>query len=154
MSQSITVDSYPSGVTDFATVFATTPQNIRDQINAEVISPMFDSEMNNDGHFVCVVVVGHADRRSDLGADAARAVELQASSDRCNSARDFIFAEVQSAIQISGGTVPLDRDSAITFAIAVFSSGAAQLVNPTATSEADRLLNRRVEFFVQKFPKF
>jgi len=154
MSQSIVVDSYPSGVTDFSTVFAAAPQAIQDQIVNQVISPMADFEFRNDGgHFAVVVVVGHADRRTDLGADAARDAELQASSDRANSARDTIFAWVQDWLRAWGGTVPADRDSAITFAMAVFSNGAAQLVYPTATSETDRKKNRRVEIYVQTFPK-
>lgn len=154
MSQSIILDSYPSGITDFGTVFATAPQSIKDQIISQVVTPMADFEFRNDGHFAVVVIVGHADRRTDLGADDARDAELQASSERANSARDTIFSWVQDWLRSWGGIVPADRDSAITFAMAVFSNGAARLVNPTATSEADRLKNRRVEIYVQTFPKF
>jgi len=155
MSQSIVLDSYPSGVTDFNTVFSVAPQAVKDQILEQVVHVMADFEFRNDsGHFVAVVIVGHADRRTDLGADAAREAELEASSDRANSARDTIFSWVQQWLLDWGGVVPADRDSAITFAMAVFSNGAARLVNPTATSEQDRLKNRRVEIYVQKFPKF
>lgn len=155
MSQSIILDSYPSGVTDFGTVFATAPQATRDQIINQIVSPMADFEFRNDGgHFAVVVIVGHADRRTDLGADAARDAELQASSDRANSARDTIFSWVQDWLLSWGGVVPADRDSAITFSMAVFSNGAARLVNPTASSETDRKKNRRVEIYVQTFPKF
>jgi hypothetical protein len=109
----VVIDEYPPNETDFNTVFATKPQAIRDLIFQEVISPMVDAEIRNDGHFVHVLILGHADRQDDVISfptpEARRASELEASFKRLISARDFIFTEVQNAIQVAGDSTDKPR---------------------------------------------
>jgi flagellar motor protein MotB len=158
MSVPVVFDGFPAGVTAVNDVFPNLPVSTTLQFENEILTPMVQAETDGQGGFVAVVIIGHSDRQDNVAQfptpEARRANELAASEARAESAREFLLSQFQAGVQIAGGTIPADFDSATNVAVARFPCGAADLVHTQPASETQRAQNRRVAFFISKFPKF
>ena len=157
MSEPVVFDSYPSGVTSVDVIFPSLPVETILDFETRILKPMVDAESLSDGRFVAIVIIGHADRQDDLDQfpteEARRASELKASEDRAEDARTWLLGQFQAAVQIAGGVIPADWESARNVAVARHPCGAADLVHTQPSGESERLKNRRVTFFIAEFPK-
>jgi len=158
MSVPVVFDGYGAGQTSVTDVFSTLPVSTILDFQSRILEPMVAAETSGNGKFLAVVIVGHSDRQDNVAqfptGEARRASELQASADRAENARSWLLSQFQAGVQIAGGTVPADWDSAINVSVARFPAGAAVLEVLVPTSESDRKRNRRVEFYVATFPRF
>lgn len=157
MSVPVVFDSYPAGETTVEAIFPNLPVATIIDFEARILTPMVQAETSGGGNFVVVVIIGHSDRQDNTvqypTPEARRESELKASENRVENARNWLFAQFQVGVQIAGGVIPMDWDSAKNVAVSRHPCGAADLVNKQPVNEAQRLQNRRVEFFVTKFPR-
>lgn len=102
------------------------------------------------GTFCTISVVGHSDRDDPPGLTQGqrRASELNASTKRAESARDWIFAQARQALIDDGRPDPGTISSLTRSVLFTQPVGAAQLKEPNPASETDRQRNRRVACLV------
>lgn len=136
------VDGFGSGEVDFAARLAASSQEVRDDFDTLVMSPLVNGL---DG--VVLTICGHSDR-VDTGAshiDCLR-LESESSKQRADSADATIFAMFAQWLD----PAPVSWDALPHIATYWFGTGATKLaVNPR--TEDDRRRNRRVEFQVCRF---
>jgi hypothetical protein len=144
---------YGSGVTDFATLLATTPQPALGEL--ETVLDIVAGQLGTPptpNLFVSLIVVGHSDRqdRTDFTCDQRRTSEIEAARDRAVSAWEWIKARV-TAKAAAAGVVAGDwweTSPHVTWGLVFAAAGMLKFPNP---STAERPLNRRVVVLVSIF---
>ncbi|MFJ4953147.1 hypothetical protein [Streptomyces sp. NPDC088760] len=129
-------------------------EGARDTVRQEVIEPAVNAEgFPGDGRFCLITVLGHSDRVDTAGpsAEQRRAQELDASDKRATSAGTWVFEQITAALTAAGQSPPASVEEATNFDIVLVPCGAAALVNPVPTSEAQRAQNRRVQCVISTF---
>ncbi|GAA2427769.1 hypothetical protein [Streptomyces coeruleofuscus] len=140
------VDGYLSGQFDFATALATHSQALQDDAMNAALAVAKAEKFS--GTFCTITVVGHSDRDDTPGLtqDQRRASELNASTKRAESARDWIFAQARQLLIDDGQPDPGTISGLTRSFFFTQPAGAAQLKKPNPASETDRQRNRRVAF--------
>lgn len=139
---------------DFGALFARLSPQTQNLIFDEVVTPAVKAEMDPaTGMFYAVTIVAHSDRVDVPGAtpENRRAEELKFSKLRAESAADWLFNEVFLQLQASGATAPIDWVSAQNIVHFQAAAGAADLIHTVPSGEAERQVNRRVQFLVTTF---
>jgi len=134
-----------AGETDFLTLFAQKPQETQDLIIDEVIKPCIDAqEVPEAGIFCAVTIEGHSDRDDTPGRtpEDRRANEKEMSTLRAQSARDFIFGQIDEVLPEIGATGSTEN---IHISVVVCGSAVLDEPNP-GDDEGLRQRNRRVHF--------
>jgi hypothetical protein len=100
------------------------------------------------GRFCTIVFVGHSDRDDTPGRspEDRRALELQMSTLRAESAQSFFFQQMFDELKSQGFTPPVDVASMQNVEFQTIACGSADLINLTPTNEDQRAQNRRVHF--------
>jgi flagellar motor protein MotB len=148
----ITFSGYQSGHTDFAEVFDSNPEAEREAVLSlveRIANGIIDP---NSGQFTSVIVVGHSDRQDDtsLSCDQRRTSEIEAATNRANSAWNFLKDKVAERLTQSGISAADWPETApsVTWALVYAAAGMLKFDPPT---QAQRPLNRRVMFLVSMF---
>lgn len=140
---------FSAGVTDFGQLLAQTVQPALPELETvlDVVARQLRGEAAAQP--VAVVVLGCSDRqdRADLGCDARRQSETDASWARARSAEAWIKARVAEKAGVAGEW----WDAVPGFAGARAGTGAAMLAFEAPGSEAERAANRRVLILVNVF---
>ena len=150
-------EGYQSGNIEFATVFNDdnlNPQLKRDRLEALVQAAATAESGVLPGTFVSILIVGHADRvdTPGTGSEQKRALELQNSELRAESAQAFLLNRIAEELQADGFTVPMDVDSLQSVQVRMVAAGSARLTHlAPGNNELERQANRRVEFFGTAF---
>jgi hypothetical protein len=147
---------YGSDNIEFANVFNDnnlTGQPLRDRFEALVQTAVTAESGLVPGTFVSILVVGHADRDDTPGRtpEQRRAIELENSGLRAESAEAFIVDRIFNVLQAEGFTAPLTQDVADFYEVRRVAAGSADLVFTSPSGELERMQNRRVQFFGTAF---
>ena len=145
---------YISGEIDFPAAFGRLSQATRDLIIQAVVDPLVLAESNPGScRFCSVSIVGHSDRYDVPGVtpEQRRAIELENSQLRAESAAAWLFTQLCDHLQNAGLTQPADWASAQTITIFIIACGSADLIHLIPANEAQRRENRRVHFMISSF---
>lgn len=105
------------------------------------------------GAFFELLIVGHADRDDTPGRtpEQRRALELENSSLRADSAEAYVLNQIFAALQNDGLVPPVDAESFGAVVFRKIACGSADLAFTTPQSEGERATNRRVEIYGMAF---
>jgi len=148
------VDGFLADDYDFSGALQRKLQPFQDDF-AAFVAALVDAEVNAASDvFWAVTIVGHSDRFDTPGftADERRARELYASNERRVSAGAYLLLTAfADGVSAAGLDRPVSAEDPTNLGLSFVSAGAADLVHPAPTSEAERQENRRVKFLAECF---
>ena len=138
---------------DFLALHTRSSQAAKDLLNVMIETAVTVESGATPGHFCSILIVGHSDRDDTPGRspEDRRALELQNSTLRAESAQSFFFSEMFNRLQAQGFTAPVDIPSMQNVEIQTVACGAADLINLAPADESQRQQNRRVHFIGTAF---
>ena len=146
---SVEIRGYVSHETDFRALLARRPDLAVPQV-AAIIDAAFEAFENSTRQKACsITIIGHSDREDRPGLTDAqrRASELQASTQRAQSASAWLLDKVNDVAQASNLAIELEWKGVPAVDVVAIGAGASDLLHPPVT-EADRKANRRIVFIV------
>lgn len=144
-------DRYPAGQTDFQAVAALDGAPLLEMSDAfQEIADGITGAANN---FSTITVVGHSDRqdRADFSCNQRRQSEIDASTERANSAWDFCRTVITELVERVPGAPAADwweSSDRVTWDLVYAATG---MLRNGSANEAERLQNRRVDILVSVF---